>query len=81
MSKLKDTIANRAKKILYADKLISPNMFRETLKLEIFSVLSQFMELDIGDVGLSIMVDPTGKYKINILAQTNQIKPVGQIVK
>lgn len=81
MAKLKDAVANRTKKVLYADKLISPNMFRQTIKLEVYSVLSQFMTLDINDVNLSIMVDPTGKYKISILAQTNQIKPVGQIVK
>ena len=81
MAKLKDVVAERTKKVLYSDKLISPNMFRQTIKLEVYSVLSQFMNLDINDVILSIMVDPTGKYKINILAQTNQIKPVGQIAK
>ena len=81
MSKIKDDIIDRTKKVIFSDKLISPNMFRQTIKVEIFSVLSQFMELDINDLGLSIMVDPTGKYKLNIVAQTQKIKPVGQIVK
>ncbi len=81
MNKLKDLTKDRTKKVLYADKLISPNMFRQTLKLEVFSVLSQFMELNLEEVNLSIMVDPTGKYKINIVAQSNKIKPVGQIIK
>ena len=81
MEKLKDLLIERTRKVLYADKLIKPNMFKQTLKLEIFSVLNQFMELSQDDVSLSVMVDPTGKYKINITAQTLQIKPVGQIVK
>ncbi len=81
MEKIKDRIAERTKKVLYADKLISPNMFRQALKLEIFSVLSQFMDLALEDVNLSILIDPTGKYKISINAQTLQIKPVGQIIK
>ncbi len=81
MEKLKDVVQSRTEKVLYADKLISPQMFKQTLKLEIFAVLEQFMELNFSDVGLSVMVDPTGKYKINIIAQTEKIKPVGQIIK
>lgn len=81
MQKLKDVIQLRTEKVLYADKLISPQMFKQTLKVEVFAVLEQFMELNFSDVGLSVMVDPTGKYKINIVAQTEKIKPVGQIIK
>ena len=81
MQKLKDIVAERTKKVIYADKLISPNMFKQTLKVEVFAVLSQFMQLELNDVSLSIMVDPTGKYKLSISAQTTQIKPVGQIIK
>lgn len=81
MQKLKDIIQSRTEKVLYADKLISPQMFKQTLKVEVFAVLEQFMELNFSDLGLSVMVDPTGKYKINIVAQTEKIKPVGQIIK
>lgn len=81
MEKLKDLTKKRAKKILYSDKLISPQMFRQTLKLEVFSVLKEFMDLQLSDVGLSVMVEPTGKFKINIVAQTDKIKPVGQIIR
>lgn len=81
MNKFKDVVADRARKILYADKLIKPNMFKQALKLEVFAVLRQFMEIEQDDISLSIMIDPTGKYKIKLIAETSQIKPVGQIVR
>lgn len=81
MEKIKDIVQTRTQKVLYADKLISPQMFKQTIKIEVFAVLKQFMELNYEDIGLSVMVDPTGKYKISIVAQTQKIKPIGQIIK
>lgn len=81
MSNIKDQVKSRAKQVLFADKLVSPNMFKETLKLECYNMLSQFMEVDPNNLKISIVVEPTGEFKINILATTNKIKPIGVVVK
>ncbi len=81
MLKMKDQVKSRAKEVLFADKLVSPNMFKETLRLECFNMLSQFMEIEPNNLKMAILVSETGEFKIKIEATTNRIRPVGMIVK
>ena len=79
MKKQCEDMIQRTKKVLYSDKLVSPTMFKQTLKLEFYNLLRQFMEVSLEDISLSILVEPTGKYKVTVCAQTNKIKPIGQM--
>lgn len=81
MSKLKEEVKLRAKQVLFADKLVSPSQFKEALRLECYNMLSQFMELEPNNLRVTVIVEETGQFKINIAATTNKIKPVGVVVK
>ncbi len=75
MSSYANLTTQRVKKMLLKDKLASPAQFKQTLKLELFGLLSQFLELDAADIKLSITVEPDGKYKVAMLAMAENVKP------
>lgn len=77
MALYKDQTHNRIKKVLITDKLINPVKFKQTLKLEMYNTLSQFMDLDINNMKVNITVNGEGKYIIGIAAISEQIKPIG----
>lgn len=81
MASIKEQVKSRAKQVLFADKLVSPNMFKETLKLESYNMLSQFMDITPQNLKISIVVEPTGQFKITMVAVANKIKPIGVVVK
>ena len=63
----------RVKNMLMADKLASPVNFKHALKLELFGLLSQFMQLDADDIKMSITVQDNGKYRVAIVAEAEDI--------
>lgn len=81
MKNLKELTSNRIKRVLYSDKLTSPTMFKQTLKLETYAILKNFMDIKIDDIKISVALNDNGKYRINIGVETNMIKPVGQIIE
>lgn len=80
MKNYKEVTTERIKKVLYADKLASPSMFKQTLRVEIFSMLKDFIETKLEDINVSVLLNKDGKYKINISVETDYIKPIGQII-
>ena len=76
----RDYTEKRAEKVLFVDKLISPTMFKQTLKLEIYSALKDFMKLSPEDIKMTIAVSDKGDYKIDFSVFTNQIKPIGVVL-
>lgn len=80
MEKQREMTKNHAKKVIFLDKVVSPAMISQTLKLEVFSLLSQFMELSMDDIKTVLTIQTDGSCKINITAKTNQLKQMGHII-
>ena len=59
--------------MLIIDKMQSPASLRQALKLELYGLLSQFLQVEPGDIKLAIEVLPTGKYKLTFVCQAQDI--------
>ena len=81
MEKYKNFAIKRTQDVIFYDRLASPANFKKAIKLEIFSALSQFMNITEDDIKLSITVLENGTYSFNFSASTNQIKPIGIVMK
>lgn len=76
----RDYTEKRAERVLFVDKLISPINFKQTIKLEIYSALKDFMNISPDNIKMTIAVSEKGDYKIDFSVITNQIKPVGVVL-
>lgn len=68
-----DITESRIKNMLIMDKMESPASFKQTLKLELYGLLSQFLQLKPEDVKLAIEVLPTGRYKLSLVCLAEDI--------
>ena len=80
MSKQNEITKNHAKKVIFMDKVVSPALISQTLKIEIFSVLSQFMELKMENLKTTLTMMTDGSCSVTITAKTNQLKQIGYVI-
>lgn len=67
----------RAERMLFLDKLNNPTFFLETIKLEIYGTLGQFMQISPDDIKLNMTLMPSREYKLEFSVTTKTIKNVG----
>ena len=81
MTKLNEQTKNRIKKILFADKLACPSALRQTLKIEIYGVLKNFLEVQYNNLNVNLNLLQSGDYQINITASASKIKSISKIIQ
>lgn len=67
----------RAKRVIFADKMASPSQVKQALRLEIARVLADFMDISPEQIKISVAVQNSGNYHIEISATTAVIHSVG----
>lgn len=72
----KNKLEDRLNSVLIIDKLSNPNRYSKILSTEIANLLGEFMIL-ISKPEVDILVDNSGKYKIQIVAYANELKQIG----
>ncbi len=72
----KNKLEDRLNSVLIIDKLSNPNRYSKILSTEIANLLGEFMML-ISKPEVDILVDNSGKYKIQIVAYANELKQIG----
>lgn len=68
---------NRLNQILINDKYFNPDKFNELLKIEVYKVLSHFMDLGKDGIITKIEVDSEGNYVFKCKARCHRLKVVG----
>ena len=81
MEKYKNLAIKRAQNVIFCDKLMGPANFQKAIKLEIFSALSQFMNISEEDIKLVITLQKNGIYDFSFSVKTASINPVGMLAK
>lgn len=71
---------SRLKNLLVHDKVSTPNQLTDVIKSDIYSVLSNYMELYSDDLKVLVDADEKG-YHLMISAHTNRFKQVGMLPK
>lgn len=75
--KIGEKTFSRAQKVLFLDKLSSPIVFKQTLKLELYGKIREFMEIEPDDINLNIDVLQNGEYKLTFNVIAKKLKNVG----
>lgn len=80
MYKAGEVELTRLKSLLLKDKVSTPNHIAEVIKSDIYSVLSNYMELFADDLSVSIDCDEQG-FVVDINAKTARFKQIGALPK
>ena len=75
--KIGDKTLERTKRVLFLDKLTNPVVYKQTIKLELFGKLKDFMEIEPDDIYLNLVLLSDGKYKLCVEVVSKRLKNVG----
>ncbi len=68
---------NRLNQILINDKYFDPTRFNELLEIEVYKVLSHYMDITREQISTKVEVDVEGNYVFKCKAKCNRLKVVG----